>query len=167
MTVGFVVMGVSGSGKSSIASAFAERIGARFTDGDDLHPPENIAKMAIGTPLTDEDRGPWLIRVGTALSVGEHPQVIACSALKRAYRDTIRAHAGRDVMFLHLDGARELIAGRMAAREGHFMPATLLDSQFADLEPLQPDEMFLSVDIDRTPDAIVSDLAAQFERKRP
>lgn len=157
----FVVMGVSGCGKSSIAARFAAQIGARFTDGDDLHPKENVAKMAVGTPLTDEDRAPWLAAVGKKLT-RNLPHVIACSALKRAYRDNIRSHACADVMFIHLDGTKALIAARMDAREGHFMPTTLLDSQFADLEPPQADELSLRIDIDQTPDAIVSELITQF-----
>jgi gluconokinase len=162
----FVVMGVSGCGKSSIASALAARIGAGFTDGDDLHPPANIAKMAAGIPLQDTDRAPWLEAVGQHLAEAALPHVIACSALKRKYRDAIRTGAGDEVTFLHLAGSRELIAGRMAAREGHFMPATLLDSQFAALEPPEPDEAFVRVDIDQTPDAIVAELVAGIEKDK-
>ena len=152
----YVVMGVSGCGKSTVGAAFARAIGAQFVDGDDLHPPENVAKMASGQPLTDADRWPWLDRVGAALT-GD--VVIGCSALKRAYRDRIRAVAG-PVRFLHLAGSREVIAARMAARPGHFMPLGLLDSQFAALEPLAPDEDGVTVDIDQPFEAIVTELLA-------
>ena len=166
MTSRFVVMGVAGCGKSSIGVAFAELIGATFTDGDDLHPPENVAKMAIGSALNDQDRAPWLQKVGHALANEESlPHVIGCSALKRKYRDTIRDNAGGEVTFIHLDGSRELIARRMAERVDHFMPSSLLDSQFAALEPLEQDETFVRIDIDQTPDAIVSALVANFERE--
>ena len=152
----YVVMGVSGCGKSTVGAAFARAIDAQFVDGDDLHPPENVAKMASGQPLTDADRWPWLDRVGAALT-GD--VVIGCSALKRAYRDRIRAVAG-PVRFLHLAGSREVIAARMAARPGHFMPLGLLDSQFAALEPLAPDEDGVTVDIDQPFEAIVTELLA-------
>ena len=152
----YVVMGVSGCGKSTVGAAFARAIDAQFVDGDDLHPPENVAKMASGQPLTDADRWPWLDRVGAALT-GD--VVIGCSALKRAYRDRIRAVAG-PVRFLHLAGSREVIAARMVARPGHFMPLGLLDSQFAALEPLAPDEDGVTVDIDQPFEAIVTELLA-------
>jgi gluconokinase len=152
----YVVMGVSGCGKSTVGAAFAAAIGGQFVDGDDLHPPENVAKMSAGVPLTDADRWPWLDRVGAALTGNV---VIGCSALKRAYRDRIRAVAG-PVRFLHLAGSRGVIAARMAARPGHFMPLGLLDSQFAALEPLAPDEDGVAVDIDQSLDAIVAELLA-------
>tara|TARA_R110002096_G_scaffold91621_11_gene207208 strand:- start:169 stop:672 length:504 start_codon:yes stop_codon:yes gene_type:complete len=160
----FVVMGVSGCGKSSIGAGFAAGIGAHFVDGDDLHPATNIAKMAAGIPLDDADRAPWLTLVGQTFADQDLPLVIGCSALKRSYRDSIRKHAGGPVAFLHLDGTRDVIAGRMAARAGHFMPAALLDSQFAALEPPGPDEAAVRVDIDRFPDAIVAELVAHFRK---
>ena len=154
----FVVMGVSGCGKSTIGAAFAAAITCQFTDGDDLHPAANVAKMAAGQPLTDQDRAPWLVKVGQALQGGAGPVVIGCSALKRRYRDIIRAEAGHPVMFLHLSGTRQVLLARMAARTGHFMPPSLLDSQFAALEPPESDEAAVTVDIDQAPDAILAQL---------
>lgn len=152
----YVVMGVSGCGKSTVGAAFAAATGGQFIDGDDLHPAENVAKMASGQPLTDDDRAPWLDRVAQALT---GHVVIGCSALKRAYRDRIRAGAG-PVRFLHLSGTRDVIAARMAVRPGHFMPLGLLDSQFATLEPPGPDEDAITVDIDQPFDAVVAALLA-------
>jgi gluconokinase len=142
-----VVMGVSGCGKTSLGSKLAQRLGGRFVDGDDLHPPENRAKMAAGQPLDDVDRAPWLGLVGKTLAASDGPVIVACSALRRAYRDTIRRHAGGDVLFLHLDGPRDVIAARMAKRTGHYMPLSLLDSQIATLEPPDPDETHLKLDL--------------------
>lgn len=160
----FVIMGVSGCGKSSIGKTFAAQIGASFVDGDELHPAENIAKMAAGVPLNDADRGPWLAAVGRTFADHDLPLVIGCSALKRRYRDIIGNAAGGPVVFLHLDGARDVIAGRMAKRTDHFMPMALLDSQFAALEPLAPDENAVRVDIDQSPDTIVAELVAHFRK---
>lgn len=139
--VAVVVMGVSASGKSSLAAALADRIALPWLDADELHPPANVAKMASGVPLDDDDRAPWLDAVGVRLAEGRSTGgvVIACSALKRAYRDRLRA-ACSGTLFVHLDGTRDLLFARAAARCGHFMPATLLDSQLATLEPLQCDE---------------------------
>jgi gluconokinase len=153
-------MGVAGCGKSTVGAALAGRIGAQYVDGDDLHPASNVAKMARGEPLTDDDRWPWLDRVGQALAAVEGPVIIGCSALKRRYRDRIRAEAG-PVTFVHLAGSRAVIERRMAARKGHFMPVSLLDSQFAALEPPMPDETAISVDIDRTTDEIVQAIIGQ------
>jgi carbohydrate kinase (thermoresistant glucokinase family) len=142
-----VVMGVSGSGKSTIGRRLAGRLGIRFVDGDDLHPAANIRKMAAGHPLTDEDRWPWLARIGRALTEAEDTGlVIACSALKRAYRDAILAEEPRAV-FLHLVARRDVIADRLAHRGGHFMPTSLLDSQLAALEPLAADEPGCEIDV--------------------
>ena len=138
-------MGVSGCGKSSLGEALSARLAIPYIDGDDLHPPENVAKMRAGTPLTDDDRWPWLDRVAAALH-DSAPVILGCSALKRAYRDRIRAGAGGPVTFVHLAGDRALIAARMGARTGHYMPTSLLDSQFAALEPPGPDEA-ITVDI--------------------
>lgn len=162
----FVIMGVSGCGKSSIGAAFAARIGAGFVDGDDLHPAKNIAKMAAGIPLDDSDRAPWLEAIGQIFAQRDLPLVVACSALKRSYRDIIRAQAEGGVTFLHLDGTRDVIANRMAARLGHFMPSALLDSQFAALEPLASQEDAVRVNIDQTPDAIVDELVAHFRKDK-
>ena len=151
-----VVMGVAGCGKSTVGAAVAEQLSAIYSDGDDLHPPENIAKMSAGTPLNDDDRAPWLELVGQRLGQSDRPILVGCSALKRIYRDQIRTAAGGPVTFLHLDGTREVIEARMSARTGHFMPVALLDSQFAALEPLQDDEQAVVVDIDQPLDAVVT-----------
>lgn len=151
----YVVMGVSGCGKSTVGRALAGRLGLAFRDGDELHPAANIAKMARGEPLTDADRAPWLRAVAAALSPGT---VMACSALRRSYRDLLRAEAPCPVVFLHLHGRREVLLERMTRREGHFMPAALLDSQLATLEPLEADEPHLAVDIDQPLQAMIAAL---------
>ncbi|WP_247046303.1 gluconokinase [Arthrobacter rhizosphaerae] len=144
---GIVVMGVCGCGKTTIGGLVAQQLGMPFLDGDSLHPMENVAKMAAGTPLTDEDRWPWLAVIGSELAAaGPRGLVLACSALKRSYRDAIRANAPQTV-FLHLDGSREVLSQRLEGRSGHFMPPTLLDSQLATLEPLEGDEAGIVVDI--------------------
>ena len=149
-----VVMGVSGSGKSTVGAAIAQRLRVPFEDADDLHPSANVAKMSRGEPLDDQDRYPWLELVGEWLAVHEAGGVMACSALKRKYRDQIRAIAPT-VRFLLLEGAPDVIAERQASRPGHFMPASLLASQFATLEPLAPDENGFVLDVDQSVDAIV------------
>lgn len=154
----FVIMGVSGCGKSSIGTAFATAIGGTFIDGDDLHPTANREKMASGTPLNDQDRAPWLLRVGEELRDHPPPTVVACSALKRHYRDMIRLAATQPVQFVHLSGSRQVLADRLLARKGHFMPPALLDSQLAALEPPFADEHAVSINIDQTPDAILQTL---------
>jgi len=133
-----VVMGVSGCGKSSVGEEIARLTSAQFVDGDDLHPEANKAKMGAGIPLDDNDRWPWLDRVGEVLA-GPEDAIVACSALKRVYRDRIRA-AAPGTVFVHLDGSRGLLWERISARQNHFMPASLLDSQLAILEPLGSDE---------------------------
>ena len=134
-----VIMGVSGSGKTSVGRALAARLGIDFVDADDLHPAANVEKMRAGQPLTDDDRWPWLDQV--ALTLAENaPVIVACSALKRSYRDRIRGACGEPVRFIHLSGSRDEIAARMAARTDHYMPESLLDSQFASLEAPGPDE---------------------------
>jgi gluconokinase len=149
-----VVMGVSGSGKSTVGAALAQRLRVPFEDADDLHPSANIAKMSRGEPLDDSDRYPWLELVGEWLAVHEAGGVMSCSALKRKYRDQIRGIAP-SVRFLLLHGSPEVIAARQAARPGHFMPASLLASQFATLEPLAPDEDGIVIEVDQSVDAIV------------
>lgn len=149
-----VVMGVSGSGKSTVGAAIAQRFRVPFEDADDLHPSANIAKMSRGEPLDDNDRYPWLELVGEWLAVHEDGGVMSCSALKRKYRDQIRGIAPT-VRFLLLQGTPEVIAARQAARPGHFMPPSLLASQFATLEPLAPDEDGIVIDVDQGVDAIV------------
>ncbi len=154
MTYRIVIMGVSGCGKSSVGEGLAARLGIPYRDGDDLHPPANVEKMRAGVPLTDDDRWPWLDRVAGVLAT-EAPVIVGCSALRRAYRDRLRAGAGVPVRFIHLTGRREVIAGRMATRTGHYMPTSLLDSQFAALEVPGPDEA-LAIDIDQPLDAIIT-----------
>ncbi|MCV0427629.1 MAG: gluconokinase [Roseibium sp.] len=161
----FVVMGVSGCGKSKIGQGFARAIGGSFFDGDDLHPEENIAKMSRGEPLNDSDREPWLDRVGMRLKDASEPTVIACSALKRAYRERIADRAGGPVTFLYLEGTRDVLSSRMKLREGHFMPLALLDSQLETLEPPEPDELSVKASIDQTPDQVVAELLAGIRRK--
>ncbi len=142
-----VVMGVSGCGKTTIGDLVARELGVPFLDGDSLHPVENVAKMAAGTPLTDDDRWPWLATVGSTLATeGDDGLVLACSALRRSYRDAIRALAP-GTLFLHLHGSKEVLGSRLEGRSGHFMPAALLESQLATLEPLDADESGIVVDI--------------------
>ena len=157
-----VVMGVSGAGKSTVAAAVAARADAVFLDADDFHPASNTAKMTSGTPLTDEDRRPWLAAVGDEIArrtAGGGRVVVACSALKRAYRDVLRERGG-DVCFALLDGSPELLAERIGARANHFMPATLLGSQLVALERLQPDEPGFDVDIAQPPGRIADTVVA-------
>ncbi|HJW00214.1 MAG TPA: gluconokinase, GntK/IdnK-type [Arthrobacter sp.] len=155
-----IVMGVSGCGKTTIGDLVARELGVPFLDGDSLHPVENVAKMAAGTPLTDEDRWPWLATVGAALAnAGDGGLVLACSALRRSYRDAIRAQAP-DTLFLHLHGSKEVLRARTEGRTGHFMPPALLDSQLATLEPLEADETGIVVDIAAPVNQVVTDALA-------
>ncbi|MEU9592017.1 gluconokinase [Streptomyces sp. NPDC048219] len=149
-----VVMGVAGTGKTTIGPLLAARLGVPYAEGDDFHPPANIAKMTAGTPLTDEDRWPWLDAIGGwAHGRAGLGGVVSSSALKRSYRDRLRA-AAPGVVFVHLTGSRELIEDRMSHREGHFMPTALLDSQFATLQPLEQDEAGVAVDVAGSPEEI-------------
>ena len=160
-----IVMGVSGSGKSTIADHLAARLGWRYEDGDRFHPPSNVAKMSASQPLTDEDRWPWLQAIADeierACKAGQR-LVIACSALKRSYRD-ILVHGRIDIRIVFLNGPQELIADRLAARKGHFMPPGLLASQFKTLEPPQPNEQPVTVSIDASVEAIVDEIIRQLE----
>ncbi|MFJ4173444.1 gluconokinase [Microbacterium sp. NPDC089696] len=156
-----VFMGVAGTGKSTVAAMLAGRLGWTFEEGDDLHPEANVAKMASGHPLDDDDRWPWLDRIAEwideRIAAGE-PGIITCSALKRSYRDVLRRDA---VTFVHFTGDRELILERMMRRQGHFMPTALLDSQFATLQPLDADEKAIEVGIDATPQEQTAEIATR------
>ncbi|MFD6415075.1 gluconokinase [Streptomyces sp. NPDC060194] len=159
-------MGVSGTGKSTVGTLLAERLGVPYAEADVLHPPANIAKMAAGTPLDDADRAPWLDLVGDwARAHRAGGGVIGCSALKRAYRDRLRAAVpGARLFFVHLTGDRALIASRLADRTGHFFPGALLDSQFAALEPLAADEEGVAISVAHPPQAIAERAAAAVPR---
>ncbi|MFF7355477.1 MULTISPECIES: gluconokinase [Streptomyces] len=149
-----VVMGVAGTGKTTIGPLLAARLGVPYAEGDDFHPQANIDKMSAGIPLDDSDRWPWLDAIGHwAHARAGLGGVVSSSALKRSYRDRLRA-AAPGVVFVHLTGDRELIEGRMKQRQGHFMPTALLDSQFATLQPLEPDEAGVAVDVDGSPQEI-------------
>ncbi|MGZ4456488.1 MAG: gluconokinase [Nocardioides sp.] len=154
-----VVMGVAGAGKTTVGSALAARLGLPYADADDLHPAANVAKMRAGVPLDDEDRRPWLEAVGGWLAGRPAGGVVSCSALRRHYRDTLRAHEPR-VRFLHLAGSPTVVAQRVAARTDHFMPPSLVASQLALLEPLAGDEDGLTVPLDWPVDRIVTHLTA-------
>ena len=160
-----VVMGVSGCGKSTIGALLGERLGVPFFDGDDFHPPANKAKMASGTPLNDEDRAPWLAEIGTALATpgdGAGTRIIACSALKRSYRDLLRSHAP-ELVFIHLSGAEATIAGLIIGRAQEYKPSTLPASQLQLLDPLGQDEAHISVDILGDPASLVDGIVRQLE----
>ena len=156
MSVHVVVMGVAGCGKSTVAEAIRDRMGYVMAEGDDFHPQANIDKMSAGIPLTDEDRWPWLRVINSWMvardSIGEST-VVSSSALKRSYRDVLRENV--PVFFVHLSGTPELIGERIAARKGHFMPPALLPSQFAALEPLQPDEPGIEISIEGTMEEMI------------
>lgn len=159
----YVVMGVSGSGKTAIGSALARSLGIEFVEGDDFHSEENVKRMASGIALTDEDRAPWLRAIAARLRAAKKSGiglVASCSALKRSYRDSLRAEAG-DVRFIFLNGARALIAERLATRSGHFMPPSLLDSQFAALDVPGADERVWECDIRESPADLVAALVAR------
>jgi gluconokinase len=162
-----VVMGVSGSGKTTIAEDLAARLHAAYQEGDSLHPAANVDKMSHGIPLTDSDRRPWLQAIAAIIDgwLERHEAgVVTCSALKRAYRDILIGQR-RGVSLVYLEGSHELIAQRMAARHGHFMPTALLDSQFATLEPPTADEMPITVAVDAAPEAIVQAITKQLDAR--
>ncbi|MFE2598960.1 gluconokinase [Streptomyces sp. NPDC057617] len=159
-----VVMGVAGTGKTTVGPLLAAALGVPYAEGDDFHPPANIAKMSAGVPLEDADRWPWLDAIGRwAHGRAGLGGVVSSSALKRSYRDRLRA-AAPGAVFLHLTGDRALIGRRMAERKGHFMPPALLDSQFAALENLEPDETGVSVDVSGTPQEITARAVAALRR---
>ena len=156
-------MGVSGSGKTVIGTRLARALGVEFVEGDTYHPPENIQKMSAGVPLTDSDRDGWLHAIGVRLRRANEAGkgvVVSCSALKRSYRDVLRSDAG-SVQFIFLRGERALIAERVRGRKDHFMPAALLDSQFAALEEPASDEDVWTVDVNATPEGIVTSLLSR------
>ncbi len=160
-----VVMGVSGSGKSTVADRLAARLGWSYEDGDGFHPASNVAKMSAGQPLTDEDRWPWLQAIADEidrLSATGERVVIACSALKRSYREVL-VHGRDDIRIVLLDGTQDLIAARLAARKGHFMPPGLLASQFRTLERPEADERPIIVSIDAPVEQIVDDIVTQLD----
>ncbi|GGL02209.1 gluconokinase [Sphaerisporangium melleum] len=155
-----VVMGVTGSGKTTVGQALADRLGLPFADADDFHSPASVAKMTAGIPLDDDDRMPWLRAIGAWLA--DHAAggaVVSCSALKRSYRDVLRA-AAPPACFVHLAGDREVVRRRVAGRPGHFMPASLVDSQYAALQPLQDDERGVVLDFTRGVEQLVEDYLA-------
>ena len=163
-----VVMGVSGSGKTTVAVLLSAALGCQFQEGDDLHPAANVQKMHSGTPLTDADRLPWLRKIADEIdgwrARGESG-ILTCSALKRSYRDIIIGDRP-DVTLVYLKGSRELIHRRMAARHEHFMPLALLDSQFATLQEPTPDERPLTVDVGGRPAEIVTEIVRQLEERQ-
>ena len=156
-----VVMGVSGSGKTTVGTALAARLDLPYADADDFHPATNVAKMRAGRPLDDADRMPWLVAVGSWL--GTHPDgaVVSCSALRRSYRDLLR-EAAPDAVFLHLAGDADVVTARVAARTDHFMPASLVGSQLELLEPLRTDEAGQVADLTRPVDELVDELSTRF-----
>jgi gluconokinase len=159
--VRIVVMGVAGAGKTSVGRLLAQRLGCSFIEGDEHHPPENVARMSRGRPLGDTDRWPWLDALGRALEaerVAGRDCVLACSALKRSYRERLRGDAA-DLFFVHLDAPYEELAERLRQRRGHYMPAELLESQLAALEPLEPDERGLVVEARESPDELARRIA--------
>jgi gluconokinase len=159
-----IVMGVSGSGKSTVGGLLAERLGVPYAEADDFHPPANIAKMAAGQPLDDTDRGPWLDTIADWITDRrDEGGVVSCSALRRRYRDRLR-EAAPALFFVHLDGSEELIADRLTARMSHFMPPGLLRSQFDALEPLEPDEAGAVIAIDGGPQQITERAYAALPR---
>jgi gluconokinase len=163
-----IVMGVSGSGKTTVAVLLSAALGCQFQEGDDLHPPENVEKMRAGTPLTDADRLPWLHKIAEEIDLwraqGESG-VLTCSALKRSYRDIIIGDRS-DVTLVYLRGSHDLIHRRMAARHEHFMPIALLDSQFATLQEPTPDEHPITVDVSGRPTEIVHEIVRQLEERQ-
>lgn len=163
MLLHLVVMGVAGSGKSTVAEGLRDALGWPLAEGDDLHPEANVAKMSAGVPLTDEDRWPWLERIvdwTSAQHAKGRSTVVTCSALRRVYRDRLRRAPGRTV-FAHLAGSPDLLGERMSARGGHFMPTSLLPSQFATLEPLEADEDGFTLDVSADVDTLVAEVLAR------
>jgi gluconokinase len=167
MTHLVVVMGVTGAGKSTVGTLIARRLGLSFRDADDFHPPANIAKMSAGQPLTDEDRWPWLDAIGAHLATHRgRGCIVTCSALKRAYRDRLRG-AAPELRFVFLYGEVALVASRQASRQGHFMPASLVSSQFATLEIPGPEEGVIALEVTTTPDELAEAAIAALGKDTP
>lgn len=164
-----VVMGVSGCGKTSVGKMLASYMGCKFIEGDSRHPPANVEKMTSGIPLADDDRWPWLAALGAELA-SEEDTVISCSALKKSYRDLLRAEAGRPITFVFLQGTRTMLASRMLGRKGHYMPLSLLDSQLATLELPTAEHDVVTIEIDQPLERIVSlamtNIASMASRQR-
>ncbi|QAB17638.1 gluconokinase [Leucobacter muris] len=161
-----VLMGVSGCGKSTLAGLLAGALGWDLAEGDDLHPEANVAKMAAGEALTDEDRWPWLDRIAEWIRDRQQagmPGIVTCSALRRVYRDRI---GGPGVLFVHLEGSRDVVSERLSRRLDHFMPQSLLGSQYATLEPLEPDENGIVIGVARRPRELASDLIRRLGLRR-
>jgi gluconokinase len=166
-SIRWVVMGVSGCGKSTVGSALAQANGVPYIEGDQFHPEANVAKMSAGVALNDEDRAGWLLALQAQIHDAQQRNaglVVSCSALKRRYRDLLR-EGDPALRFAHLNGARELISARMQARVGHYMPPSLLDSQFRDLEPLQADEAGVTLDIGTPPGQLVQQIKGEEARR--
>jgi gluconokinase len=159
-----IAMGVSGSGKTVIGEALAERLGLRMLEGDTFHPAANVKKMSAGIPLTDADRWPWLDAIGAAIRDAPDGVIVACSALRRVYRERLAAAAVRPLLYLFLEASRETLAARLANRKGHFMPASLLDSQLATLEPPGPNEPVIRISVEPPIDAVVEAVLAALAR---
>ncbi len=165
MSLLLVIMGVSGAGKSTVGTLIAQRLGLSFRDADEFHPPANIAKMSAGLPLTDDDRWPWLDAIGAHLAAHRASgAVVTCSALKRAYRDRLRG-AAPGLRFIHLHGAQALIAERQAARQGHFMPPSLVASQFATLEAPDAEADVVMLDVAAAPETLAEAALAALETR--
>jgi gluconokinase len=165
-----VVMGVSGCGKSTVGERLAASLGVRFVEGDALHPTRNVQRMAAGIPLTDDDRREWLQAIAGVMRsevTAGRGFVVACSALKRTYRDRLRDDGAADLCFVHLHGERAVLEQRMAARTGHYMPASLLQSQLDTLEPPTDDEAAITVDIDAPPQDIVAEALRRLKEATP
>lgn len=161
-----IVMGVSSCGKSSVASALAEKYEAAFLDADDYHPASNIEKMSRGDALNDEDRWPWLQHFANTMAKQKGSAIGACSALKRAYRDRLTKAAGEPILFIHLHGTRNLLEQRIAARENHFMPPSLLQSQLATLESPDPDEHAITIDITGSKEQVIQLINKHLKRNQ-
>ncbi len=166
MIKAIVVMGVAGCGKTTVGELLAQSLGWEFLEGDSVHPPHNIELMSAGIPLSDEDRIPWLVSIGSWMrdqASEDRPVVVTCSALARRYRDRLRSTATQDILFAYLQGDRDTIELRISARSGHFMKAGMLDSQFAALEPPQPDELHVTIDLRLSPTDAVAGIRSALQ----